>query len=167
MYDAFSNPFSGIDFSNIEVGSGSSLLKAGRHTVKTVDAKLEDKGGRKQLVVRFELPDGSAAINGYFNMWADNPKAREINRELVKALCVHGGHPKPDNPFPAGVASLVHMVGLTVGVRVDERTYTKDGEEKTTVEVRGFFNPNPMRAEVPAGVAAARPLETLDDEIPF
>lgn len=160
--------FNDLNLSGIEVSTGGSILKPGRHIVKVKDLKVQPtkaNDGSQSLAMNLVEANGEGSLKHWINVFIrTSAKATEIGREELKALLTWGGHPNPDKP---GVPSS--WPELTVGVMVKEEPYTKDGVTKTGSKVHYFCDPaeidptNYTPRQVVKKVASA----PLNDDIPF
>lgn len=150
--------FRDLNLSSVEVSAGSSVLKPGKHIVRVSEAKIvptKKNDGSKQLFIKVGGLNGEGVISHWINMHiVGSPKASEIGREELKSLLVWGGHPNPNHP--GDVASIV---GLTVGVIVKAKEYTKDGEERTGSVISRFIDPADIDPTnyTPKALPAAKP----------
>lgn len=165
--------FDQLNLSNYEV-STSSVLKPGRHVCKIKSATPQDsRSGGKMIALEFDAVDGSGNIRNWINVHVpSSEKATRIGREELKTILVLGSHPNPESPFADAPVSA--LAGLTVGVRVKEDKYIKDGEERTGSKVVGYFDPAEVGSTASSPTASATPDEAtsststdMDDDIPF
>lgn len=170
--------FNALDLSNVEFSSGSSVIPVGDHVATVTGAEMtKTKTGASQIMVTVENADKQTLrkwITIHNPNSADNTR---IGRSELKSLLVHGGHSDPDNIGQHGIDS---MVGLKVGIRVVEDTYTKDGQQRVGSKLKSFIPP--MNADATFNPPKSTNLETSsssgademdkeekkdDDEIPF
>ena len=170
--------FQNLDLINVEFSSGSSVIPVGDHVATVTGAEMtKTKTGASQIMVTVENNDGQT-----LRKWITihNPNSEDNTRSgraELKALLVHGNHKDPDNIGQHGIES---MIGLKVGIKVVEDTYTKDGQERVGSKLKSFippmnadasFNPPKEIASEEASSASSEQKpegeSTDDDEIPF
>jgi hypothetical protein len=162
--------FRDLNLRDIEV-SGPSLTP-GSHIAKVAKATVEKtrKGGFQVVVIFKEITTG-AMISDYINVAVpSSEEATNIGRSRLKALLTYGGHPSPDKP-----GDITSLVGLTVGIKVNEEEYEKDGVKKKGVKLLrsgAYFDPRQAGgSDAPEGRFAVSShrnnASELDDDLPF
>ena len=160
--------FRDLNLKNIQASTGSAVLPPGRYACKVNEAKLEKTStGGWQLVVSLVDSAGGGSIKEWMNIHNPNSEdSTRINRERLKALLVHGGHPDPDNIGQFGVES---MRGLVVGVAVRSESYKdKTGKDREGTRVHYFFDPKEL-GDAPAAESGGNRDSFADfkDDIPY
>lgn len=162
----YGDPIQDIDLSNVTAKEGAAILQPGRHVCVVRSAKWNTTANSKRFEVMLESIGGDGVITARLSVLATNAEAQRIAREQLKALTEFGGHPNPDKPFLAGTDPFV---GLAIGVVVAMgKPYTKDGVERTSPEVKGFFKlEDAQKAAATPFMKPKKKGNGLDDEIPF
>ena len=165
--------FDNLNLENVTIQSGGAL-SPGRHVcvIKKAEAQKSRAGGG-MIAFQFEEVNGNGQIRNWINVYVpSSEKATRIGREELKTILVLGSHPNPESPFADAPVSA--LAGLTVGVRVKEDKYIKDGEERTGSKVVGYFDPAEVGSTASSPTASATPDEAtsststdMDDDIPF
>jgi hypothetical protein len=166
--------FNELNLSGVAVNTGT-FLQPGKYLARVKEAKVEStKSGGAKATIKFEEINGGGSITHWINLHLPGKdKATQIGREQFKSLLFFGGHPNPDKP-----EDINSVKGLVVGIQVRENKYTKDGVEKTGVEVGYVFDPAELdpvnyqpktatEVSPSAGVQAAVGSDIKSDEIPF
>ena len=160
--------FDNLNLENVTIQSGGAL-SPGRHVcvIKKAEAQKSRAGGG-MIMFQFEEVNGNGLIRKWINVHVpSSQKATRIGREELKTILVYGSHPNPESPFADAPVSA--LAGLTVGVRVQEDIYIKDGEERKGSKVVGYFDPAEVgQANPPSPTSSATPDKNeMDDDIPF
>lgn len=162
--------FRDLTLKGIQASSGAAVLPPGKYVCKVSDAKMDKtRNGGWQLIVKLTDSSGAGSITEWLTIFNPNSEeAQRINRERMKALLVHGGHPDPDNIGAHGVESIK---GLVVGVAVHTESYKdRDGKDRQGTRVHYFFDPKEIGSEggaSPAGSAGGTSFDDFDDDIPY
>jgi len=159
--------FNELNLSDAQVSTGGVSLKPGKYVVKVVDAKIgpsKKNDGSTILSLKLDDVNGGGSINHWINLLVKtSAKATEIGRDELKTLLFYGGHPNPNRP---GDVSLIK--GLTVGVVIVGKPYTKDGVEKMGSEVKAFIDCAEVDPSKYTPKTAPEPKSNkFEDEIPF
>jgi hypothetical protein len=166
--------FNDLDLSSNTASSGERRLKAGRYACKItgVELRTNKDGVGRSIQVEFTDVDSGGKIMDFINVYLPNsPKAETIGRDRLKSMLEHGGHPTPDKP-----GDIKSLVGLVVGVNVEESEYVSNGETRIGSEVASwhpYFSAEGATGlgEKPTATAPVKPNGSApafhDDPIPF
>lgn len=145
MFDNNEFDLSSLNLAGVTAASSSGVLPVGRYVCTTKGAKVEknkatakDPNGLQVTVLCVDTA-GKGVITARITIRNKSAEAVRIGKEQLKGLCVHGGHPDPDNPFADNTPSSLN--GLTVGVVVGPDSY--NGEAKS--KVNGFCDPKTVK----------------------
>lgn len=173
------NGFGGLDLNDIEADSGRLTLKPGMYACKITGAEVKDTRDRrgKTLELNFLDTSGNGEIKDWINLKNSNADAERIGLQKLKALLIAAHHPNPNRP-----GDVKTLVGLTVGVRVEQGEdwvdtstgQTKPGGGKVRRNGAYFdpssgefvLGPSPEAARKPAAKTGGRQ-SFMGDEIPF
>jgi len=116
--------FDKLDLGNVETDGGRATLRPGNHEVKISSAEIKTTkaGNGKYIEVKLEADNGQYVLDR-INVHNPNQKATEIGLARLKSLLTFGGHPSPDQP-----GDIKSLVGLKVGVRVEQGESWRDSE---------------------------------------
>ena len=150
------NGFGNLDLSTVQE-LGSRRLAKGKYNVTCTNAEIVAVDGQKtrRLVCDFVDENGEGDIRHSFLLVHDSDKAVEIGMRQLKSFLIAAKHPNPDKP--GDVATLKNLAcGIVVG---EGKPWTdKDGQQRTSTEVKSFFA---------TGGAPAASSTMHNDAIPF
>lgn len=158
--------FSDLNLGDVKTAVGGGMLPPGRYQCEVISAIWKNtKAGGKMIELELRDEGGFGKIRTWINVQIpSSQEATRIGREQLKALCVHGGHPDPDNVGSHGIASLV---GLKPGVGVASEDYVKNNEKRIGSLVKYFFDPLDLAGGVTPSASPSNGLNDPDEDIPF
>lgn len=116
--------FDKLDLGGVDTDGGRATLRPGNHEVKIASAEIKTTkaGNGKYIEVKLEADNGQYVLDR-INVHNPNQKATEIGLARLKSLLTFGGHPTPDQP-----GDIKSLVGLKVGVRVEQGDSWRDSD---------------------------------------